>query len=347
MAYSTLLICQVKTIDPGTLNKILEYIRKGLNVVFIGEKPSLSPGFKDYEQRDKEVKKLIDRIFETGANYIEYPEHETIGPYQGLSDWTKRMVEECGIEKGISIQPNDVSVFYNHRICQDTNVIFLVNSDRDRTIELNLNVNIPDKKIWRWCPESLNREILSDNSSENLLLKLSPLESALLIIDSEGSVIDQNKYLNITKEEFGLNGNWEVECKHHITHAEFSTELSDLSDLAKIDSLRDFCGEISYRLNFDLQDTTFTSIDPGKVYDIAEVFLNGIHLGTRWWGKLPLNIPDNLLKNKGNTLIIKVYNRLFNYCASLTDNPVAGRWVEMNGDKTKLPTGLLGPVRLS
>jgi hypothetical protein len=223
----------------------------------------------------------------------------------------------------------------------------MVNSDRDRTIELNINVNIPEKKIWRWCPESLNREILSENSSENLLLKLSPLESALLIIDDEGSVDDLNKMQDIANKKLELNGNWEVECIHNITHSEFSTELSDLTDLSKLDSLRDFSGEISYILNFDLQDTTYTSIDPGKVYDIAEISINGTHLGTRWWGKLPLNIPDNLLKNKGNTLIIKVYNRLFNYCASLTDNPVAERWVEMNRDKTKLPTGLLGPVRLS
>jgi len=347
MAYSTLLICQVKTIDPDTLNKILDYKRKGLNVVFIGEKPFLSPGFKDHKERDKEVKELSDRIFESGANFKEDPDQQLIGPHQGLSDWTKRMVEECDIEKGISIQPNDVSLFYNHRIYQETNVIFMVNSDRDRTIELNLNINIQGKKIWRWCPESLNREILSENSSEDLVLKLSPLESALLIIDSEGEVDEEKNLKFIVNEEFELKGNWKVEFKPHITHSEFKTELSDLEDLSKLDAFQDFSGEISYTLNFDLLNKTYTTIDPGKVYDIAEIFINGNHIGTRWWGKLPLSIPDNLLKDKGNTLIIKVHNRLYNYCASLNDNPVAERWIEMNRDKTKLPTGLLGPVRLT
>jgi len=347
MTYSTLLICNVKTIYPDTLNKILECKSKGLNVVFIGEKPFLAPGFRDHVERDKEVMELSHRIFESGAYFIEDPDQHLIDPHQGLLDWTRVMIEKCNIEKGISIRPNDVSLFYNHRIYQDTNLIFMVNTDRDRTIELILNVNIQGKKVWRWCPESLHREMLSENSEEDLDLKLSPLESALLVIDSDVGVDQKKSWENTENHESELRGSWKVECKHHINHSEFSTVLSGLVDLSELDALQDFSGQISYTLYFDLQDKTYTSIDPGKVYDIAEIFINGTHIGTRWWGKLPLTIPENLLKDKGNTLIIKVHNRLYNYCASLNDNPVAKRWIEMNMDKTKLPAGLLGPVRLS
>ena len=347
MSYTSLLICKVKTIDPATLNKILEFRENGLNVVIIGDRPSLSPGYKDYVERDMEVQQLSKRILQSGANIIENPDQGSIDPHQGLSDWTKKMIDRFDIEKSITIEPNDASLFFNHRVYQDTSIFFVVNTDRERNINAVLNVNIQDKKIWRWWPESMQREILSENSGDNLELKLTPLESALLIIDAESAPDKSPGFADIKKQNIELKGTWRVECRHHINHTEFSTELSDLIDLSDFKELHDFSGRISYTLEFDLRDTTYTSIDPGTVYDIAEISINGTNIGTRWWGKLPLTIPENLLKNKGNKLVIEVHNRLFNYCASLTENPVAKRWIDMNRHKTKLPAGLLGPVRLS
>ena len=347
MSYSTLLICNIKTIDPATLNKILEYRENGLNIVIIGEIPSLSPGYKDYIERDKEVKHLSKRILQSGANFIEDPDQESTDPHQGLSDWTRGIIDRFNIEKSISIKPNDASLFFNHRKYLDTDMFFVVNTDLERTISTVINVNIKGKKIWRWCPESLQREIVSENSGGDLELKLSPLESGLLVIDRGSTPDILQNHEDIKQAEFELKGKWKVECRHHINHSEFKTELQDLADLSELEELSDFSGRITYTLKFDLQEKTYTSIDPGSVYDIAEISINGVDIGTRWWGKLPLIIPENLLKNEGNTLVINVHNRLYNYCASLTENPVAKRWIDMNRYKTKLPAGLLGPVRLS
>ncbi len=347
MSYSTLLICQVKTIDPITLKKILECRDNGLNVVMIGEKPSLSPGFKDHRERDKEVQQLIEKVLHSGANFIEDPDQENTDPHQGLSDWTKEIIDRFNIEKNISIQPNDAALFFNHRIYQDTNLLFVVNTDREKHINTVLNINDQDKKIWRWYPDSLQREFLSENSGQDLELRLSPLESALLVINEESPGDNSDNLQNVKNHYRELKGNWKVVCRHHIDHTEFNTEIQDLVDMSEFEELKDFSGRISYTIEFDLEKTAYTSIDLGMVYDIAEVSINDTNIGTRWWGKLPLNIPENTLKVEGNTLVIKVYNRLYNYCASLTENPVANRWIEMNRYKSKLPAGLLGPVRLS
>ena len=347
MSYATLIICQVKTIEPSTLKKILEYRENGLNVVMIGEKPSLSPGYIDHIERDKEVQQLSYKILQSGANFIENPDQEKVDPHQGLSDWTKNMIDGFNIEKNILIQPNDAALFFIHRIYHDTNLFFLVNTDREKTIDTVLGLNIQGKNIWRWHPETFEREILSEHSDRNLELSLSPLESALLVVDEESQSDNSYEPANLKNNFIELKGNWIVESQHHINHTVFNTELKDLIDMSELEELHDFSGRISYTLKFDLNETDYTSIDPGLVYDIAEVSLNGTDIGTRWWGKLPLTIPENLLKKKDNTLVITVYNRLFNYCTSLTDNPVAKRWIEMNRYKSKLPAGLLGPVRLS
>jgi hypothetical protein len=347
MSYSTLLICQVKTIDPITLKKVLECRDNGLNVVMIGEKPTLSPGYLNHQERDKEVQQLSERVLQSGANFIEDPDQEKIDPHQGLSDWTMDMMVRFNIEKNISVQPNDAALFFNHRIYKDINLLFVVNTDREKHINTVLNVNVQDKKIWRWYPESLQREIVSENSHQDIELRLSPLESALLVIDDEIPGDNSDNLQNVKNHNVELIGNWKVECRHHIKHTEFNTEIQDLVDMSEFEELMDFSGWISYTLKFDLDETAYTCIDPGLVYDIAEVSINGTNIGTRWWGKLPLTIPENTLKKDDNTLVIRVYNRLYNYCASLTDNPVAKRWIDMNSYKSKLPAGLLGPVRLS
>jgi hypothetical protein len=257
------------------------------------------------------------------------------------------LIDGFNIEKGISIQPNDAALFFNHRVHKDTNLFFVVNTDRKKTLNTVLNLNIQGKEVWRWHPESLRREMVSENAGKDFELRLSPLESALLVIDKEITVETHPGPAGTGTYEKILKGIWKVECRHHIEHTEFNTEIQDLVDMSEFKELKNFSGQISYTLKFDLEETAYTSIDPGIVYDIAEVSINGTHIGTRWWGKLPLSIPENTLKMGDNTIVIKVYNRLFNYCASLTENPVAKRWIDMNRYKSKLPAGLMGPVRLS
>jgi hypothetical protein len=122
--------------------------------------------------------------------------------------------------------------------------------------------------------------------------------------------------------------------------------MDTLMDLSDFEELKDFSGEITYTMDFDLDETSYRYIDPGKAFDIVTISINGSSIGTRWWGKQQLPIADNILKKRGNKLVIKVYNRLYNYCASLTNDPVAEFWIERNRHKSKLMTGLLGPVVL-
>jgi hypothetical protein len=347
MSYDTLILCNTETIDPGILNKIFTYISAGLNVVFIGNKPSFSPGLMDSSDRDKQVKGLCDKIFKSGAFFIEAPNQKKIDPYQGLSNWTCNLIEKCQIKRGISIFTNGASLFFVQRKYEDLDIFFFCNSGQDKSLDIKLNFEIQGKKVWQWCPETLTRKIVHQDSGRQYHLALSPLESVLLVLDPSGEGTVEVPEPVLKNSPLKLEGKWEVNSIHNINHSKFNIGLNELVDLSNYETLKDFSGEIIYTLKFDLDITTYKQIDPGEVYDIAEISINGKSIGTRWWGKLPALIPDGLLKQDGNLLVIKVYNRLYNYCASLSDNPVADYWVKRNRHQSNLPAGLIGPVILS
>jgi len=347
MSYDVLVLCNVMTIDPEVLRRIYEFQRSGGKVVLIGEKPMFSPGLNDMADRDKQVRQISNKLSDIGAYFIEDPDQLMVDPHQGLADWTKQLLAEGNINTGITITPNDAALFYIQRKVDDLDLFFFVNSDKDRSINISIDLKINGKKVWRWCPETVHRKILSDDSGKPLTLALTPLESALIILDPAEKGKPESQGPDPGPKPCRLSGKWKINCKHHIEKFEFSTELNELQDFSEWKELDNFSGEISYFIKFDLQELSYKNIDLGHVYDIAEVWLNDRSLGIRWYGNKSLSIPEDLLKNYENILTIKVYNRLYNYCASLEESPMAEHWISANKYKSTLPAGLIGPVILS
>jgi hypothetical protein len=114
--------------------------------------------------------------------------------------------------------------------------------------------------------------------------------------------------------------------------------------LAKLDKLKSwrevtefhrYSGTASYQTEFDvtgqlLKDNLLVELDLGKVYEVAEVWLNDKRIGVSWYPPYRLDITGHLKKGK-NELRIDVANVLKNH---LTE-----------GDNYH-PSGLLGPVRI-
>jgi hypothetical protein len=347
MSYDILILCNIRTIDPEVLYRINEFKRSGGKVILIGEKPVYATGLKDASKRDKQVQKLSDQLFEDDVHFIEAPDQDTVDPHQGLADWTKQLSDKSKIESGITITPNDAALFYIQRKSENLDLFFFANSDPERPLNLILDLKISGKSVWRWCPETLDRKMLVKDSARPLNLALAPLESALLILDASKEGLIEEKVSDKKTEPLELSGNWKVNCKHNIDHTEFNTELNELMDLSGLQELNDFSGEISYSLHFNLQELNYKQIDLGEVFDIADVWLNDKPVGVRWYGNRPLSIPEGILKGQENILTVHVTNRLYNYCASLNENPTANHWISMNKYPSKLPAGLIGPVILS
>ena len=114
-----------------------------------------------------------------------------------------------------------------------------------------------------------------------------------------------------------------------------------------------------YRTSFDVEDKSAKyAISLGKVCEIARVRLNGRDLGVKFMPPYDFEIPEGVLKEKGNELDVEVTNLGANRLRWNDLNKVNWKYftdinmVDINYKKfdasqwTPLPSGLMGPVRL-
>ncbi len=112
-------------------------------------------------------------------------------------------------------------------------------------------------------------------------------------------------------------------------------KLDKLKSWREFGEFRKYSGTASYHIAFEvnsemLRDDLLVELDLGKVYEVAEVWLNDKRIGVSWYPPYRIDISGHL-KQGTNKLRIDVANVLKNH---LTE-----------GENTH-PSGLLGPVRI-
>jgi len=111
--------------------------------------------------------------------------------------------------------------------------------------------------------------------------------------------------------------------------------LEKLKSWREIIEVRNYSGTGSYRIAFDvssemLRDDLLVELDLGKVYEVAEVWLNGKRVGVSWYPPYRVDITGHL-KRGPNELRVDVVNILKNY---------------LSKGEYSHPSGLLGPVKI-
>jgi hypothetical protein len=157
------------------------------------------------------------------------------------------------------------------------------------------------------------RVLLSDGSLRNLKAKV-PEEIHL----SDGWMFSAS----------GIDGVG-VQCRAEM-------ELNKLKSWREISEVRNYSGTASYRIAFDvgpkmLRDDLLVQLDLGKVYEVAEVWVNDEKVGVSWYRPYRVDITGHL-KQGSNELRVDVTNVLKNY---LSDGEYSH------------PSGLLGPVKIT
>ena len=118
------------------------------------------------------------------------------------------------------------------------------------------------------------------------------------------------------------------------------------------DAIKYYSGTAAYTQDFNWQGDKNNDVwlDLGKVNNLADVYVNGIHCGTAWTYPYRVNISKTLKKGN-NKIRIEVSNTWANRLIGDHALPENKRTTWTNAvyrldDKPLLPAGLLGPVRI-
>jgi|GEM_PF-1312875 len=139
-------------------------------------------------------------------------------------------------------------------------------------------------------------------------------------------------------EEIHLSGGWTLYASDSDgvgLKGKAQIRLEELRAWREISEVRNYSGTANYRIAFDvgpemLRDDLLVELDLGKVYEVAEVWLNDKKVGVSWYPPYRVDVTGHLKQGK-NELRIDVVNVLKNY---------------LSRREYSRPSGLLGPVKI-
>ena len=340
--YHTLFLIELKSLLPKTAQKLYEFVKAGGRIFCIETYPTKALGWLNHRENDAEVSALITQL-------KAYPEQFILlsKPASDFKTWYRDIQSRYAIKPYVKIAQPNVMLTQVRYQTRNAEIIIFNNASAHLSLELDATF-LPEishkKQAWIWDAATGSRFKLELQNGQ-LLRKLYPADSLIVIFENAGKGTLEQKIPEIPAAALPFSSNWSVDFKH-MNGTLKDQRLTTLTDVKDMPELGNFAGTISYKTTISGK-TGIQYIDLGKVAGIAELFINGKKIGTRWYGRTAFHIGDQLSKGN-NTLEIRVTTVMLNYMKSLTTNTTAQYWA--NNPKRKeqpaQPMGILGPVYL-
>jgi hypothetical protein len=342
--YHSIFLTQIETLEPETAKKLFDFVSSGGRIFFIESFPSKAPGWKDHEQRDKEVQDWVTKM----KNYLDRCILLS-KPGKDHTAWFKAIQEKYKINPYVQIDlPNKFITQVRYQ-AKDIEMLLFINSNMNDSYEITVTPSLPivsGKRAWLWDAETGERYRMVTTNSGSIQLDMGPADLKLIVFDKEkkGSVFKPVKKGD--KETIQVKNRWSL-TGQHVDGTLVTKEMDELKDLKEISGWMNFCGTIIYRNNFMVHDKTKIEwLDLGKLFGISELFINGKNAGVKWYGRRIYRVAE-FIKDGANEIEIKIVTTMGNYLRSLTDNKVAQYWTNEGSKIQPLQSmGLLGPVTI-
>jgi hypothetical protein len=384
-SYSCLVLCdpQCVTMTATTLGRIHQLVEAGL--VLVGKRPSRTPGLSDRLTAEAQFRKHADALW--GASPGTRGERR-VG--KGRTIWGEPLAEllakqhilpDC--EAAREGKPFEIS--WLHRRSGSDEIYFLANPLTE-PVDVSVTLRAKGKSVRLCDPLDGSIRDLPERSTAadgrtRVPLHFEANQAFFLILDDKSDsparlragpagrgTARKTANFPALKSLKTIEGPWSVSFDAAWVKplppslADGSRGVSlvfdPLVDWTKRseEGIKGYSGLANYRNTFDVPKSVTSEqvfLELGTVKEMARVLLNGRDLGVVWCPPWRVGIPDGLLKENGNELLLLVANTWNNRLCADAALPAAERLTrvghhlhEQSAKRGLQPAGLIGPVRV-
>lgn len=342
--YNALMLPACKALRAEVAEHMARCAARGLAIVLIDGAPSQDEGAHDAAARDERVRQAMGKLKALRCRVAAAHEAGTA-------------VASLGIPASLSWLAGEGLRFVERRVGERRLVLVFNRPSREQAVGVRLPGRWRVSQLDGWHGDSIALATqpgqLNGQAHTDVSLTLGAREVALLWAEPAalGQALPARSERGLPTDALPVGAaGWSVIARGRGLRwrpIEARFEWPALQDAATLDSLADFSGELSYQTWLDLSDDWLAAaaqvwLDLGCVHDVAGVRVNDGEEVLMCEGPFVLAL-GNALKPGRNLITVTTANVPENALrdpASPGGLPLPGRRL------TRLPTGLLGPVRI-
>jgi hypothetical protein len=226
-----------------------------------------------------------------------------------------------------------------HRNTPDADVFFVRNTDaaREKTLEFPVSDRVPE--LWDAYSGTIKttNQWKREGAKTTVTLKMERDESVFVVFPARKTAYAKSPEVKtLSGTAVVVEGEWTVSFQPKTDEAPFQRKFATLLDFSKQDdaAVKYFSGTAVYEkeIHIDASDLAANkriALNLGKLYDIAELEVNGKRVGVLWWPPYRTDITS-FLKSGGNTLKIKITNNWPNRLIGDEQYPEDFEWKDKN-----------------
>ncbi|GAB3904242.1 glycosyl hydrolase [Mucilaginibacter boryungensis] len=355
MSYAMLVLPDTTRMPVKVLHKISELIKAGATV--IGPKPLQDSGLKNFPHCDEEIKALTKQVWGNIDGKRIKQNHYGNGRMI-FGDTIRQVLLSANIQPDFEYTGNEGDwLDFIHRSTPEAEIYFVINRHGKpctSTCTFRVSKHVPE--LWDAVTAKVTRNVNYKvvNGRIAVTMQFDAFQSFFVVFPKANGLTPSSNQpnfpeLKVAKE---LTGTWHVAFDTKWGGPE-SVAFDTLQDWSKNsdERIKYFSGKAIYHKKFEFAGASRQPVylDLGVVKNIADVTLNGKHLGIVWTAPWRIDISQALKKGE-NVLEIEVINvwnnRLVGDAGLPADKRLTNTNIVYKPNAPLTASGLLGPVTI-
>jgi len=360
VSYSVIVLPERTDIPLSVLKKLEKLVRDGATL--LGPRPERDTSLVDYPHCDEQVREIAGRMWGSGDGKDAREHSYGKGRVIADRDRVREILQQRGIGPDFSYSSpgKQADLDYIHRRTPGADIYFVSNTQMEEA-EADCTFRVAQRLPKLWYPDTGEIKPCADFAKVaggmKIKLRLPPAGSVFVVFSGpapESAAPTAAKDDSKPRETYELTGHWEVRFPPNLgaPKSRVFEKLVSWTDIPD-DGIKYFSGTATYLKEFEVPASMLSEglrleLDLGKVRNVADVTLNGKHLGILWKPPYACEVTG-LVQSGKNELKIEITNLWANRLVGDSKLPREKRVtritqrVSVSGPHE---SGLLGPVIL-